>query len=418
MVSHQIFIIYYIWRVLYLPKPFPMKKILVPGFLFLLCSTLLSQNLYTLPENFKNSSLSSFENLNGMKGAGGRSNHSAKGNAFESLNSGQSKTLLEIDGAGVIQRMWFTVRDRSPFMMRSMRLRIYWDGESKPAVDVPFGDFFGFGLSRVVSMETAVFSNPEGRSFNCYIPMPFRKGTKVVLTNESSRNIAEIFYDIDYIKLDKPENGSLYFHAFWTRQKTSEPGKDFIFLPPIKGRGRFLGVNMGVVADRGYGNTWWGEGEVKMYIDDDKGLPTINGTGTEDYIGTAWGMGKFTGMYQGCTVADDSAKLYAFYRLHIPDLIGFNYGFSAAIQQIGGGMRDIVRGLIKSNMKLIPVSVAWLNGFRRLLDDPKDIFDKDFPNGWVNFYRVDDYSATSYFYLDSPVTDLPGLPDVTQRADR
>ena len=385
--------------------------------IFLINGTI-AQNLYTLPQNFKSSSVSSFENLNGIKGAGGKTNHSAKGNAAEDLKSGQSKTLLEIEGAGIIQRMWFTLRERSPEMMRSIRLRIYWDGEAKPAVDVPFGDFFGYGLSKVVKFETALFSNPEGRSFNCMIPMPFRKGAKVVITNESPNNIGSIFFDIDFVKYEKMDDDALYFHAYWSRQKTSELRKDFEFLPEIEGKGRFLGVNIGVNADKAYGETWWGEGEVKMYIDNDKELPTINGTGTEDYIGSAWGMGQFTSLYQGCTVANDSIKQYAFYRFHIPDVIGFNKNFKASIQQIGGGMLDVVRNLLKNNVKLEPVSVAGLNSFRSLLDNPKNIFDKDFPFGWVNFYRIDDYSATSYFYLNSPVTNLRELPNVSERIDK
>jgi Protein of unknown function (DUF2961) len=395
-----------------------MKIYFVLAFNVLLVNGVLAQNLYTLPDNFNSSSISSFENLNGIKGSGGKSNHSAKGNAFESLKIGQSKTLLEIEGPGIIQRMWFTLQNRSLEMMRALRLRIYWDGETKPAVDVPFGDFFGYGLSKVVKFETALFSNPEGRSFNCMIPMPFRKGAKVIISNDSPYNIDAIFFDIDFVKLEKTENDALYFHAYWTRQKSSELRKDFEFLPEITGKGRFLGVNIGVNADPGYGETWWGEGEVKMYIDNDKELPTINGTGTEDYIGTAWGMGKFTSLYQGCTVADDSTKQYAFYRFHIPDFIGFNQNFRASIQQIGGGMRDVVRKLLKNNMKLEPVTVAGLSGFISLLDSPKNIFDADFPNGWVNFYRIDDYSATSYFYLNTPVTSLSELPKVSERVDK
>lgn len=392
-----------------------MKKYVVLIICILLIKGAYSQNLYMLPENFNSSTLSSFENLNGVKGEGGKTNNSAKGNAFEGLQSRQSKTLLEVDGPGIIQRMWFTVRDRSPEMMRSIRLRIYWDGESKAAVDVPFGDFFGYGLSEVVKFESALFSNPEGRSFNCMIPMPFRLSAKVVITNESTRDIPEIFYDIDFMRLDQLEEDALYFHAFWTRQKTSELGVDFEFLPEIEGRGRFLGVNMGVNADPAYGNTWWGEGEVKMYLDNDKEFPTINGTGTEDYIGTAWGLGQFTNLYQGCTVANDSTKQYAFYRFHIPDIIGFHENFRASIQQIGGGMRDEVRTLLKNDVKLEPVSLAAINGFTRLYENPKDIFDEDFPFGWVNFYRIDDYSATSYFYLDTPSTGLNELPALPQR---
>ena len=392
-----------------------MKKYFVLAFSILLIKGTFAQNLYTLPESFNSSTISSFENLNGLKGEGGKTNNSAKGNAFEDLKSGQSKILLEVEGPGIIQRMWFTVRDRSPEIMRSIRLRIYWDGESKPAVDVPFGDFFGYGLSEVVRFESALFSNPEGRSFNCTIPMPFRLAAKVVITNESAKDIPEVFFDIDFMTLDKLEEDALYFHAFWTRQKTSELGVDFEFLPEIEGRGRFLGVNMGVNADPVYGNTWWGEGEVKMYIDNDEEFPTINGTGTEDYIGTAWGQGQFTNLNQGCTLADDSARQYAFYRFHVPDIIGFHQNFRASIQQIGGGMRDLVRSLLTNNVKLEPVSLASTSGFRRLLDDPKDIFDEDFPQGWVNFYRIDDYSATSYFYLNKPSTGLSELPEVSER---
>ncbi len=395
-----------------------MKKYFVLVLGLLLMKGTFAQNLYMLPENFKSSTISSFENLNGIKGEGGKTNHSAKGNAFEGLKSGQSKTLLEVEGPGIIQRMWFTVRDRSPEMMRSMRLRMYWDGESKAAVDVPFGDFFGYGLSKVVKFESALFSNPEGRSFNCMIPMPFRNGAKVVITNESARDINEVFFDIDFISLDELANDALYFHAFWTRQKTSELGIDFEFLPEIEGRGRFLGVNMGVNADPAYGNTWWGEGEVKMYIDNDREFPTVNGTGAEDYIGTAWGLGQYTNLYQGCTVANDSTKQYAFYRFHIPDIIGFHQNFRASIQQIGGGMRDAVRKIMKNNVQLEPVTVASLNGFRLLLDNPKDIFDEDFPFGWVNFYRIDDYSATSYFYLNKPSSRLSELPEVSERIEK
>jgi hypothetical protein len=129
-------------------------------------------------------------------------------------------------------------------------------------------------------------------------------------------------------------------------------------------------------------------------------------------------MGKFINLYQGCTVANDSTKQYAFYRFHIPDIIGFNQNFRASIQQIGGGMRDVVRKLLKNNMKLEPVTVAGLNGFRSLLDSPKNIFDTDFPNGWVNFYRIDDYSSTAYFYLNKPTTSLSELPTVTERVDK
>jgi hypothetical protein len=391
-----------------------MKKLLLP-FFFFLYHTVLAQQLYQMPEGIQQSTISTFENINGIKNAGGKTNKTAKGNAFEDLKAGTSKTLLNVQGAGIIQRMWFTVRDRSPEMLRSMRLRMYWDNSLKPAVDVPFGDFFGFGLSKIIKFESALFSSPEGRSFNCYIPMPYKTGAKVVITNESANDIELLFFDIDFVSLVKPDPKALYFHAFWTRQKTSPLGSDFEFLPAVKGKGRYLGVNMGVNADKRYADTWWGEGEVKIYKDGDDKLPGYNGTGSEDYIGTGWGLGAFTNMYQGATIANDSTKQYAFYRFHIPDQVFFNSSFRGTIQQIGGGDIALVRKLLKENVPLKPVTIQWEAGFKRLLDQPMDINDPSLPASWVNFYRIDDYSATTYFYLDKPTTNLAALPNVSER---
>lgn len=373
------------------------------------------QSLHQMPKNIKRSSISSFENFNGVSNNGGKVNKGAKGHAFEEFKAGETKTLLDLNGPGIIQRMWFTVRDRSPEMLRAMRLRMYWDGQSKPAVDVPFGDFFGFGLAKVVRMETALFANPEGRSFNCFISMPFKTGAKITITNESELANEMIFYDIDFVELKKPELDALYFHAFWTRQKSSELGKDFEFLPRIEGKGRYLGLNMGVKTDPCYGNTGWCEGEVKLYMDGDAQYPSYIGTGTEDYIGTAWGLGVYSNLYQGCTVANDSTREYAFYRFHVPDQVFFFQHFSGAIQQMGGEMRDYIRRLINNKALLKPIMVLAGDKTIRLLDQPKDIFDADFPDGWVNFYRRDDYSSTAYFYLDRPSTSLPELQGVKER---
>ena len=375
-----------------------------------------AQELYTLPADVK-SAVSSFENINGVAAQGGQTNKTAKGNAFEPLKAGESKTLLNVKGAGIIQRMWFTVRERSPEMLRSLRLRIYWDDVDKPAVDVPFGDFFGFGLSHATAFQSALFSSPEGRSFNSYIPMPFKNGAKVVLSNEGESDQPLLFFDIDFLRLERAPDDMLYFHAYWNRQKKSVLGTDFNLLPEISGKGRFLGVNVGVNTDPAYEDAWFGEGEVKMYIDGDTDFPSINGTGTEDYIGTGWGLATFSNQYQGCTVADEAKKQYAFYRFHIPDAVYFHKVFRATLQQIGGADLEQVRRLQKNGALLKPISVANDSGLIRLLDlaNPPSLQDKNFPEGWVNFYRVDDYSATSYFYLDKPSSGLPSLASVADR---
>jgi hypothetical protein len=152
-----------------------------------------------------------------------------------------------------------------------------------------------------------------------------------------------------------------------------------------------------------------------MYLDGDSTNPTINGTGAEDYIGTGWGEGQYTNLYQGCTVADGKKGQYAFYRFHIPDPIYFQQGFKATIQEIGGGMDGEVRRLLLNGVSLMPVSVGGEHQFLRLLETPKKITDPDFPKGWVNFYRSDDYSATAYFYLDKPEDNLKEVAPVEQR---
>ena len=375
---------------------------------------LTAQKLYEMPPPGAQSKVSSFENLNGQKGKGGQTNRGAKGNAYEALKAGETKVLLDTQGAGVIQRMWFTVQDRSFAMLRSLRLRIYWDGAEKPAVDVPFGDFFGAGLGKMVPFESALFSSPEGRSFNCYIPMPFKKGAKITLANEGGTDLHLLYFDIDFVAQPEANDNMLYFHAHWRRQ-TAELGTDFELLPKVRGKGRFLGVKVGVNADTAYADTWWGEGEVKMYMDGDSTWPTINGTGAEDYIGTGWGLGAYAQTYQGCPVADEKTKQYAFYRYHIPDQIFFQKDFRVTIQQIGGGDKALVQALLKKGVRLIPVSVSNDKGFARLLDKNLSLDDPACPEGWVNFYRTDDYSATAFFYLDRQFSELPPLADVRVR---
>ncbi len=375
-----------------------------------------AQQIFQLPKNSE-SRVSSFENPNGLKGSGGKTNKTAKGNAFETIKEGETKTLLDINGQGIIQRIWLTV-NRSPIMLRSLRLKMFWDGETKPAVDVPMGDFFVYNLGKDVPFQSEFFSSGEGRSFNCFIPMPFRKHAKIILTNEGKKTCM-LFYDVDFLITNVPAD-ALYFHAYWSRKWTGNLGEDFEMLPKINGKGRFLGVSVGLNVDSSYGKTWWGEGEVKMYLDGDAKYPTINGTGSEDYLGSAWGVGKFINRYQGCTIASDSAREYNFYRWHVPDAIYFNKDIRVTIQQIGGGGTKEVQELFKKGVKLQPVSVARDAGFIRLIEmeKPPSLNDKDFPEGWVNFYRIDDYSAVSYFYLDRPTNNLPALASVSERVKK
>ncbi len=378
--------------------------------LLLGAGTLLSaQEWYKLPENVR-TRWASFENSDAAKGAGGQENRGAKGHPMEVMQPGETKVLMNEQGtAGIVQRIWLTISDRSPEALRAVRIEMFWDGADKPAVSVPIGDFFGVGLGHRMEFETALFSDAEGRSFNCFIPMPYRTGARITLVNESDKPNT-LFYDVNFQEVDSLGDDALYFHAYWSRDTATALGKDFAILPRIEGRGRYLGMNMGLITHPSYERSWWGEGEVKIYLDGDKGLPTLNGTGTEDYIGTAWGQGTFNHMYQGCLVASHDTRQWAFYRYHVPDPVYFYTDCKVDIQIMGGESRDNVRRYAANGAELIPVTVSGAQFVKLLEQDPvPKLTDPGFPDGWTNFYRSDDVSATAYFYLDKPTSDLPAL---------
>ena len=169
-------------------------------FLFTLVSlNITAQKLYDLPENVE-TRWASFENPKAKKGAAAQENKGAKGHPFDRIPAGESIELVNVKGRGVINRIWLTISDRSPEMLRSLKIEMFWDGKSQPAVSVPLGDFFGVGLGKRVAFESAFFSDPEGRSFNCIIPMPFKTGARITVTNESDKQLDAIFYDVNMVQ--------------------------------------------------------------------------------------------------------------------------------------------------------------------------------------------------------------------------
>lgn len=361
------------------------------------------QPLYEMPAGVE-TRWASPENPTGAKGAAASARGGRKGSPTIAIKAGQSVVLAEAQGtSGTVRRIWMTFWDRSPKMLRSLRLDIYWDGAATPAVSAPLGDFFGVGLGRTTTFESALFSNPEGRSFNAVVPMPFRRGLRMVLTNESDSDVPELFYDVDYTLGDRHPASMLYFHAHWRRENPTTLKRDYEILPLVRGRGRFLGTNIGVIANtKEYFNTWWGEGEAKIYLDGDRELPTLAGTGTEDYIGTAWGQGRYAHLYQGSPVADESGgrMQYAFYRYHIPDPVWFQRDVRVTMQQIGY-LTDYSRGAItRTGRRLIQAGEGSVE-----MDTRKD----------GKFERSDDWSSVAYFYLDRPENGLPALAPVAER---
>ncbi len=364
-----------------------------------------TDSLFTMPKNIQ-TRWASPENWDGAKGAAGQANNGRKGSACFALKAGEQKVLAHAENTrGTIRRIWMTLNDRSPRMLRGLRLDMYWDGADRPAVSAPFGDFFGQGLGRTSTFQSALFSSPEGRSFNCCVPMPFSTGMRIVVSNESDTHLPRLFYDINYTLGDAYDDSVLYLHAHWRRERPTTLKQDYEFLPKIHGRGRFLGVNVGVIADTAtYFKSWWGEGECKVYLDGDTEYPTLCGTGTEDYIGTAWGQDQYAHLYQGCHLADRENFQYNFYRYHIPDPIYFHRDIRVTMHQIGcwgpGNIQEMERAgrTLQSN-----------NG------TPVDMARAARDNGHGIFERRDDWSSCAYFYLDRPENELPALAPVEER---
>ena len=366
----------------------------------------MSALIFHLPENVE-TRWASPENPDGIKGGAAQKHQGRKGRANIAVAPGQRVVLAHTEnGSGVIHRIWATINDRSPAMLRSLRFEIYWDGAATPAVSAPMADFFGQGLGRMQTFESIFFSNPEERSFNCVLPMPFQKGFSMALTNESTTHHCVLFYDVNYTlgdQIDEP----VYLHAHWCRENPTTIGKDYEVLPKVSGRGRYLGANFGVIADKGtYLQSWWGEGECKIFLDGDTHYPTLAGTGTEDYIGTAWGQGRYAHLNQGCPLADYENCQYAFYRYHVPDPIYFQRDIRVVFQQIGGFNKTVIQELFKAGHQLI--------GCGSRAGEKIDMANLSNAN-FIICERTDDWSSCCYFYLNCPENKLPPLAPAEER---
>ena len=197
--------------------------------------------------------------------------------------------------------------------------------------------------------------------------MPFRKHAKMVVTNESAKDIM-VFYEVDLTLGDELGADVLYFHAHWRRENPTELAREFEILPKVKGAGRFLGANIGLIEDPAYHGGWFGEGEVKIYLDGDGEHPTLAGTGTEDYIGTAWGQDKFSQRTTGCPIHDRDSKSWCFYRYHVDDPVFFDSDCRVTLQNMGGISGAKLKELTARGAKFQIVTVAKATGIVNLLE--------------------------------------------------
>ena len=237
----------------------------------------------------------SFENPSAGRGAGGSTYDGRKGSPNHLVRPDERVVLLDTDGPGVIRHIWMTFLPGRPEAMRSLVLEVFYDGADEPSISAPCLDFFGMPHGRPVAYQSAYLAAQEGRGFSSWLPMPFRGAVRVELVN-AGREPALLYYQIDFT-LQPVEASAGLLHVSFRRENPTTMRRDFVIAEGFVGPGRYLGCNIGVrVID---GGQWYGEGEVKVFRDGDTDLPTICGTGLEDYVGSAWGMGAHQGLYGG-----------------------------------------------------------------------------------------------------------------------
>lgn len=292
------------------------------------------------------------ENPTGEKGKGGAATEGTGAGAARDLGkgwkispsvdiaAGATYTVAEIKGSGAIQHIWMTPTGTWRFSI----LRMYWDDEKDPSVEVPLGDFFGMGWGKYARISSlAVCVNP-GSAFNSYWPMPFRHKAKVTLQNLDEKAMT-LFYQVDYTLSPVPADAA-YFHAQFRRVNPLPYKQVYTIVDGIRGKGQYVGTYMawGV-----HNNGWWGEGEIKFYLDGDGEFPTINGTGTEDYFNGSYDFEnpekhqyeEFTSPYSGLVQVlkpdglYQSQQRFGLYRWHIPDPIRFASDLRVTIQALG-----------------------------------------------------------------------------------
>lgn len=357
-------------------------------------------NLFSDPSNIDltlDSRSICFENPDGARGAGGKAYDGRKGAPNKFLKAGEKVVLADVEGPGTIRHIWMTFPPMRPELMRAVWMEVYYDGSDEPSLSVPCLDFFGLPHGRPVHYASALASAQEGRGFNAYFPMPFRKSVKIELTNSTPHRIP-LYYQIDYtLQPELPEEAG-YLHATFRRENPTTMKQDFIIADGLKGPGRFLGCAVGIRVLPSE-LMWYGEGEVKIYLDGDKDLPTICGTGLEDYVGSAWGMSKHIAPFAGVPVFvknpdthEPDPDFVSFYRWHLPDPIVFRQEIKVAIQQIGAAM--VPKGQEEKMKELEKNHPLAGRGWEVKKSGPIHAF------GILE--RIDDYCATAFLYLQNP----------------
>jgi hypothetical protein len=350
----------------------------------------LDMTLGNLPRlsNAQSRSISA-ENFTGEKGRAGMATEGISKNAARELGQGwkvspaislkaKSKfTLADINGSGAIQQIWMTPESLN--MTRLLILRCYWDDESEPSIEVPLGDFFACGWGEYCPINSLPVCVSPDSALNCYWTMPFRKKAKITVENLSNKDMV-LFYQINYTLTEVPADAA-YFHAQFRRVPKLPAKSVYTILDGVQGRGQYVGTYMAWETRTG---GWWGEGEIKFYLDGDKRFPTICGTGTEDY---------FCGSY--CFISPETHRYQTYSTPYagLPQVLPANEFFKAG-QRFGlyrWHIADPVR--FTKDLKVTMQALGWQSGGRYLLLE-------------------DDIASVAYWYQSEPHAKFPPLPAV------
>lgn len=310
---------------------------------------------------------------------------------YRRIEPGATLTVLDVSGPGVITHIWFTIASAERQHLKKLVLRTYWDNEANPSVETPIGDFFGLGLGEYFTYQSLPLSVGSVKALNSFFPMPYQKAARMTVTNEGKLPVEACYFNIDYRTYAQPlPADTLYFHAQyrqaapnhgWTNQwqsngdpyvnkKPNLNGEDNYVWLEAQGHGHFAGVTMSVLQNQ---NGWWGEGDDMFFVDGDR-LPTIEGTGSEDYFLGAWDFGDkpFAYLFYGAPVKGDevAGSHSSVYRFHLDSPIPFTKSIRATIE-----------------------------------------------HGHAN-HRSDNYYSVAYWYQNEPHARFPALPAVDDRIPR
>jgi hypothetical protein len=296
---------------------------------------------------------------------------------------GGVQEVFNATGPGVITHIWFTISARSDNHLKELVLRGYWDGNAKPSVEVPIGDFFGLNLNSYYIYQSQYLACSPGRSLNCYFAMPYKQSARFTVTNEGSQEVGSLYSNIDYMTVPRMPDDAMYFHAQYRQRpaiaRVAEPGpklnpdgKDNYVYMETRGRGHLMGVTLGALLNA---NGWWGEGDDMIFIDDES-KPAIVGTGSEDYFLGSWNFGGRDG------AVPFSHSMYGAPLITSPERVGGRY---CCYRWHGDN----------------PVT------FDRYLKHTME-------HGHAND-RSDSFFSAAYWYQATPFTDFPALPPVADR---